>query len=369
MRRLDDAVAAVDGHGFAVTPFARRPSLQRRARASRRPAASGSRTRPATSPGSHKARHFRPAGALEVGGAARAHRRRRRGGRRWPIAAAGTRRCAAAVVAAAGGRHCGCSCPPTPTRWSLARLEELGARRRGLPREPGVPGDPTYHRLLRGAREGAIPFTCQGNLNGLAIEGGETLGYEMVVAPASARRPARGAGGRGRAGERVRPGASRGASSSDASPRCRASTPCRPRARAPLQRAFDASSRAETRPGALPLSRAHAPLASSCGRGRRSRRASRTGSSTTRPTTGWPWSRAMLATGGRPLVVDEETLARGERARAARRPGSTSTPRARPGWPGCSRCARRPRSRDDERVAVLFTGVVRAAPTERRRAR
>ena len=28
--------------------------------------------------------------------------------------------------------------------------------------------------------EGALPFTCQGNLNGLAVEGGETLGYELV---------------------------------------------------------------------------------------------------------------------------------------------------------------------------------------------
>jgi threonine synthase len=32
---------------------------------------------------------------------------------------------------------------------------------------------------------GAQPFTCQGNLNGLAIEGGETLGYEMISALAS----------------------------------------------------------------------------------------------------------------------------------------------------------------------------------------
>src|SRR5262249_7675697 len=32
---------------------------------------------------------------------------------------------------------------------------------------------------------GALPFTTQGNENGLAIEGGETLGYELVTALAS----------------------------------------------------------------------------------------------------------------------------------------------------------------------------------------
>ena len=46
----------------------------------------------------------------------------------------------------------------------------------------GVAGDPTYHRLQAAIADGALPFTCQGNENGLAIEGGETLGYEMAAA-------------------------------------------------------------------------------------------------------------------------------------------------------------------------------------------
>ena len=50
------------------------------------------------------------------------------------------------------------------------------------PREPGLPGDPTYHRLRRALAEGALPFTCQGHENGLAIESGFTLGYEMAQA-------------------------------------------------------------------------------------------------------------------------------------------------------------------------------------------
>ena len=35
-------------------------------------------------------------------------------------------------------------------------------------------------RLQGALAEGALPFTCQGNLNGLAIEGGHTLAYEMA---------------------------------------------------------------------------------------------------------------------------------------------------------------------------------------------
>ncbi len=50
----------------------------------------------------------------------------------------------------------------------------------------GVAGDPAYRRLQAALEEGALPFTCQGNENGLAIEGGETIGYEVVVSLAAA---------------------------------------------------------------------------------------------------------------------------------------------------------------------------------------
>ncbi len=49
----------------------------------------------------------------------------------------------------------------------------------------------------------------------------------------------------------------------------------------------------------------------------------------------------------------------GERARRARRPGSTSTPPARPGLAGLLALREQGCIRDDERVAVLFTGVSR----------
>ena len=53
------------------------------------------------------------------------------------------------------------------------------------PREPGQRGDPAYLRLREKLAGGALPFTTQGNENGLTIEGGETLGYELVTALAS----------------------------------------------------------------------------------------------------------------------------------------------------------------------------------------
>jgi threonine synthase len=62
----------------------------------------------------------------------------------------------------------------------VARLRDLGAAVVVCPRLPGEPGDPTFRRLRAAVAAGSVPFTCQGSENGLAIEGGETIGYEMV---------------------------------------------------------------------------------------------------------------------------------------------------------------------------------------------
>ncbi|MBI4878460.1 MAG: pyridoxal-phosphate dependent enzyme, partial [Planctomycetes bacterium] len=45
----------------------------------------------------------------------------------------------------------------------------------------GPPGDPCLPRLRGAVQGGAVPFTCQGSENGLAIEGGETLALEMIT--------------------------------------------------------------------------------------------------------------------------------------------------------------------------------------------
>ena len=69
----------------------------------------------------------------------------------------------------------------------VERLGALGAHIEVCPRESGVPGDPTYRALERAVAGGALPFTCQGDVNGLSIEGGHTLGYEMASTLAADR--------------------------------------------------------------------------------------------------------------------------------------------------------------------------------------
>jgi threonine synthase len=63
----------------------------------------------------------------------------------------------------------------------LHRLRDLRAVVTIARRERGVAGDPTYRELRRAVADGAVPFTCQGNENGLALEGGLTLGYELAA--------------------------------------------------------------------------------------------------------------------------------------------------------------------------------------------
>jgi threonine dehydratase len=151
--------------------------------------------------GSHKARHLfgtllelaleearrdAPAG----GGAGPAGPREPAAGPPLAIASCGNAALAAAVVARAAARRLDVFIPPDADPAVVARLRALGAACTVCEREPGVPGDPTYHALLRAIDAGAVPFTCQGNLNGLAIEGGETLGWELAAAAGAPGGPA-----------------------------------------------------------------------------------------------------------------------------------------------------------------------------------
>jgi len=101
------------------------------------------------------------------------------------VASCGNAALAAAVVARAGGRTLRVFVPTAADPLVVERLGALGARIEVCPREPGVTGDPTYHSLQLAIGGGALPFTCQGNENGLSIEGGHTLGYEMASTLAS----------------------------------------------------------------------------------------------------------------------------------------------------------------------------------------
>ncbi len=366
--RLDEQVAAVDGHGFRVTPFARADGLSDRLGF----AAKGGiwvKDETGNVSGSHKARHL--FGLLVY--LAVAERIGRVDPTRRPvlaIASCGNAALAAAVVAAAGHRRLDVFVPVDADPPVVARLKDLGARVEVCPRQPGVPGDPTYHRLRAAIAEGALPFTCQGNENGLAVEGGFTLGYEIASALAGGRGPAGvstvdrlviqvGGGALASAcfeslGESVTLGALGG------TPRFHA---VQTTGAWPLPRAFE---RIVER---LPAESAAADIDAVLAYAARHRSGFM-----------WPWEEeprsiahgilddetydwlavveGLLRSGGSALVVDEETLLRANQA-AVQETGIDVDPTGSSGLAGLLALRDRGEIGDGERVAVLFTGVRR----------
>jgi threonine synthase len=179
VRRLDARIGTVDGHGFTRTPLTRSEALSRALGFSPR---GGVLVKDETRnvSGSHKARHLMGVALhLEVSELLGLSDPSRRAG--LAIASCGNAALAAAVVAAAGSWRLNVFVPPGADPVVLKRLVDLDAEIVTCERRPGEAGDPTYLRLLDALERGLVPFTCQGNLNGLAIEGGETLGYELVA--------------------------------------------------------------------------------------------------------------------------------------------------------------------------------------------
>ncbi|MGQ0669355.1 MAG: pyridoxal-phosphate dependent enzyme [Actinomycetota bacterium] len=178
VRDLDERVAAVDGHGFRITPFERSPALSDRLDFS---AAGGVRVKDETGnvSGSHKARHLMGL-MMHLKVVERLGLARGRATGELAIASCGNAALAAAVVARAAGLSLQVFVPTSADPVVVTKLKELHASLTTCPREEGVAGDPTYHRLQQAIRQGALPFTCQGSDNGLTIEGGKTLGYEIA---------------------------------------------------------------------------------------------------------------------------------------------------------------------------------------------
>ena len=178
--KLDNRVAEVDGHGFRLTECQRNNELSSRLGFT---AKGGVWIKDETRNvgGSHKGRHLMDVAIhLEVVG-----RLGLAGQVPLPpfvIASCGNAAVAAAVVARAADHDIEVFVPVDAPTTILTRLHALGARITKCSRVPGVLGDPTFHALHQAIAAGAIPFTCQGNENGLVIEGGETLGLELVGA-------------------------------------------------------------------------------------------------------------------------------------------------------------------------------------------
>ncbi|MCZ7534679.1 MAG: pyridoxal-phosphate dependent enzyme [Acidimicrobiia bacterium] len=177
VRDLDDAVAAVDGHGFRLTPFGFAPDLD--ARLALEPATTLVKDETDNVSGSHKGRHLFGL-ALQITLAGRFGALDR-----WPprlaIASCGNAALAAAVVARAARWPLSVFVPPTANEFVLGRLDALGAEVVECPRVPGdPPGDPCVRRFRAAVAAGALPFSCQGPENGLTVDGGRTLAYEIV---------------------------------------------------------------------------------------------------------------------------------------------------------------------------------------------
>lgn len=181
---LDQQVAKVDGQGFGITPLQRNDQLGAKL-GFREPGGLWIKNETGNVAGSHKARHLMGV-LLHLAVAERIGLADPAGRRDLAIASCGNAALAAAVLARAANRRLRVFVPVDAETGIVRRLALLGADVVPCPREPDQPGDPTYHRLLAELAAGAIPFTCQGNLNGLVIEGGETLGYELASELAAA---------------------------------------------------------------------------------------------------------------------------------------------------------------------------------------
>jgi threonine synthase len=359
VRGLDEAVAKVDGHGFVVTPFAAFPGLSARLGTD---ASIWVKDETGNVSGSHKARHlFGLLVHLEVV--------ERLGMIEGPlpplaIASCGNAALAAAVVAAAGRRRLLVFVPTDAEPAVVERLRALGAEITVCEREESVAGDPTYHRLQRAIADGALPFTCQGNENGLAIEGGETLGYEMAAA--------RGAKGRldhvviqvggGALGSAIAEGLSEAAALGVLEGLARIDT---------VQTA-----------GAWPLARALEKLAGRlpAGAGPEEVQAALRYGVTHRSQFMWPWEtvphslahgilddetydwvalvEAMLTTSGQALVVNEDEIAEANLL-GAKATGIGVDPTGSAGLAGLAKLVREGAIGAGETAAVLFTGATR----------
>jgi threonine synthase len=176
VRQLDERVTAVAGAGFVVTPFARADALSELLGFTDE---GGVWVKDETGgpAGSHKARHLlsillhlKAAELLGVGG--------REG--RLAIASCGNAALAAATLAAADRRELEVFVPPWAHPSVVDALHRLRAEVTICPRrDDDPPGDPCVHRWREAVAAGAVPFGVQGPENALSLDGGRTLGWEM----------------------------------------------------------------------------------------------------------------------------------------------------------------------------------------------
>jgi len=181
VRDLDARVERVCGARFVTTPFAESRALSE-ALGYSLPGGVWVKDETRNVAGSHKGRHLM---GLAILGEVRARvgivSPEEAARTRLAIASCGNAALAAAVVARAWGKPLDVFIPTDASPNVVRELERHGAVIHVCARTPGVAGDPCYLAFREAVRGGAVPFCCQGSDNGLTIEGGETLGWEMIA--------------------------------------------------------------------------------------------------------------------------------------------------------------------------------------------
>ncbi|MHB0970311.1 MAG: pyridoxal-phosphate dependent enzyme [Thermoanaerobaculia bacterium] len=178
VRNLDTAVQKVAGTGFRETLFAENAALNKSL--GRGTGALWIKDETGNVSGSHKARHL--FGVLLWIEVARVTQLLEKRPVALAIASCGNAALGAAVVARAARIPLDVFVPPDAHPVVVENLQSLGARVTSCPRDLSIAGDPCMHAFRARVAEGAVPFGVQGNENGLALEGGLTLGYEIVSA-------------------------------------------------------------------------------------------------------------------------------------------------------------------------------------------
>jgi len=176
LERLSDALRTLEGRIFEVTPLTKADAL---AAAIGRSDRVWVKDETGNVSGSHKGRHLMGTllylDALHAADPA---------AERKPLAiySCGNAALAAAAVAHAGGRELHTFVPADVDPVVARLLVERGAIVEKIERSATGEGDPCYLAYRAAlARNGWVPFACAGNDNWSNIEGGSTLGWELVL--------------------------------------------------------------------------------------------------------------------------------------------------------------------------------------------
>ena len=170
VRSLDEAVAAVEGHGFIITPLTHAGAL---AASVGHQAALWIKDETHNVGGSHKARHlFGLALHLAVEEVPLE--------RPLAISSCGNAALAASIIARATERSLLVFVPSWADEGIIDQLQRNHARIEVCRRLPGELGDPCHRLFLDAVAGGAVAFGCQGPDEPRTLDGGRTLGWELA---------------------------------------------------------------------------------------------------------------------------------------------------------------------------------------------